>query len=115
MPYVLRAEDGRLIAVSEVPLEEGAEHLDSGDPELLTFLARATEADMAIEGDRFVASDLSFIRVIEDVIEALIRKGVLSLADLPPAAQAKLMGRRALRHWLAGVAGVVGDDGGKVI
>ncbi|HSV27903.1 MAG TPA: hypothetical protein VLL76_00050 [Candidatus Omnitrophota bacterium] len=111
MPYVLRDDNGQVVALSEVPLEEDAEELDSDDSEVLAFLTRATDSAMTIQGDRFLASDLAFIRVIEDVIEALIRKGVLTLADLPPAAQDKLMERRALRGWLAGVAGIVEDDG----
>ncbi|MEW5728558.1 MAG: hypothetical protein AB1918_12090 [Pseudomonadota bacterium] len=115
MPYVIRDEDGRVAALSEVPLEEDAEHLEPDDPEILAFFTRVTDADMTIEGDRFVASDLQFIRVIEDVIEVLIRKRVIALTDLPAPAQDKLMERRALRGWLAGVAGIVDDDGGKVI
>jgi len=114
MPYVLRDEEGTVVALSEVPLEEEAEVLAADDPEVAAFLARAADADITIQGDRFTASDLALIRVIEDVIEALVRKGVLSLADLPAAARDKLMARRALRGWLAGVAGIVEDDGGKL-
>lgn len=111
MPYVIRDGAGQLIALSEVPLEQGAEELDSDDPEVMALLARLADTDLTIAGDRFLASDIAFIRVIEDVIEALIRKGVLTLAELPPAARDKMMERRALRGWLAGVAGIVGDDG----
>lgn len=110
MPFVIRDETGRVAALSEMPLEEGAEHLPPDDPEVLAFFARIAEIDTAVEGDRFVTSDLQFIRVIEDVIETLIKKGVITLADLPRPAQDKLMERRALRGWLAGVAGIV-DDG----
>ncbi len=115
MPYVIRDDAGTVVALSEVPLDEAAEHLEPGDPEILAFFARVSDSDLAIEGDRFVASDLQFIRVIEDVIEVLIRKRVITVTDLPAAAQDKLMERRALRGWLAGVAGIVDDDGGKVI
>lgn len=111
MPYVLRDGSGRLIALSEVPLEEGAEELDSDDSEVLALIARLAETDLTIAGNRFLASDIAFIRVIEDLIEALIRKGVLGMSDLPPAARDKMMERRALRGWLAGVAGIVGDEG----
>lgn len=115
MPYVIRDEDGNVVAVSEVELEEEAEELPADDSEVLGFLTRIAEVDLTIQGDRFMASDLAFIRVIEDVVEALVRRGVLNLTDLPGPAQDKLMERRALRGWLAGVAGIVDDDGGKVI
>jgi len=74
-------------------------------------------ADGATEdvAERFAASDLAFIRVIEDVVEALVLKGAINMADLPEPAQRKLMGRRALRTWLGGLTGIADDDGGKVI
>lgn len=115
MPFVIRDENGRVAALSEIPLEAAAEHLEARDPEVLAFFARIAEADGVVEGDRFMASDLEFIRVIEDVVEVLIRKGVLALTDLPAEAQGKLMERRALRGWLAGVVGMIDDDGGKLI
>lgn len=116
MPYVIRDEDGQVVAVAEVPLDEDGEHLPAGDPQVLAFLTRSCEAEYAADGDAFVASDLSFIRVLEDLVEILLRRGVIALSDLPAPAQDKLMQRRALRHWLAGVAGVVDDgDSGKVI
>ena len=114
MPYVLRDQDGQVIAVSEVPLEEDAEELAPDDPEVLALLARTSDTELS-EDEAFVHSDLGFIRVLEDLVEVLIRKGVISLSDLPGPAQDKLMQRRALRHWLAGIAGLVDDDGGKVI
>lgn len=116
MPYVIRDGDGQVVALGEVPLDDRAEELPPGDPEVLALLSRTCEVDYAEGEDSFVASDLSFIRVLEDLVEVLIRRGVITLSDLPAAAQEKLMQRRALRHWLAGVAGVVDDsDGGKVI
>lgn len=114
MPYVLRDQDGQVVAVSEVPLNDDAEELPPDDPEVLALLARTSDTELD-EEEAFVHSDLGFIRVLEDLVEVLIRKGVISLSDLPAAAQDKLMQRRALRHWLAGVAGLVEDDGGKVI
>ena len=114
MPYVLRDEDGQVVAVSEVPLNDDAEKLPPDDPEVLALLARTSDTELS-EDEAFVHSDLGFIRVLEDLVEVLIRKGVISLSDLPGPAQDKLMQRRALRHWLAGVAGLVDDDDGKVI
>jgi hypothetical protein len=117
MPFVTRDQDGRLIAIAEFPLEGDAEELAPDDPEVVAFIDRTCQGVIDDSGDTpFVSADLAFIRVVEDLIEVLMRKGVLALPDLPPAAQEKLMSRRAMRHWLAGVAGIVDDGGeGKII
>jgi hypothetical protein len=117
MPFVTRDTDGRLIAIAEFPLEDGSEELPADDPEIVAFVARTCELAVEDAGETpFINADLAFIRVVEDLIEVLMRKGVLALTDLPAPAQEKLMSRRALRHWLAGVAGIVDDGGqGKII
>ena len=50
---------------------------------------------------RLAQSDSGMIRVIEDVLAALIAKGVLALADLPAAARQKIQDRAAARADLA--------------
>jgi len=49
-------------------------------------------------------SDAEFIRVLEDLIDTLIDRGVIRLTDLPPQALAKLqerkLTRKQLRHGL---------------
>ena len=50
----------------------------------------------------FTRMDADLIRVIEDLAFALIEKGALSLSDLPPQAQSKLLQRRGFRdRWQA--------------
>ncbi|MBC7906868.1 MAG: hypothetical protein H7Y60_09000 [Rhodospirillaceae bacterium] len=115
MPFVARDPDGQIVALSEVPLEDDAEHMGADHPELIAFVARTCPELMEAGGGAFVSSDLAFIRVMEDLVEVLIRKGVLALSDLPAPAQDKLMERRALRGWLAGVVGIVDENEGKVI
>ncbi|HTH17802.1 MAG TPA: hypothetical protein VL974_14180 [Magnetospirillum sp.] len=115
MPYVIRDENGNVVGVSAVPLDDAAEAVAPDSPEFLQFLTRACGAEEAGDDGTFTALDLAFIRVLEDLVEVLLRRGVVALSDLPAAAQDKLMQRRALRGWLAGVVGVVDDDDGKVI
>ena len=43
-------------------------------------------------------ADLDFIRVLEDLIDLLCRKGVINLNELPNDAAEKLRERRALRE-----------------
>ncbi len=98
MLYATRDENGRLVGLSEVPLEDGAEIMRPGDPDVVDFLTRVTAGGAMVSDDPFLASDLDFIRVIEDLVEVLLKKGILTLADLPEAARDKLMERRAMRH-----------------
>lgn len=46
-------------------------------------------------------SDTSLVRVLEDLIDALITRGVIQFTDLPDEAQAKLLERRENRVSLA--------------
>lgn len=56
-------------------------------------------------------SDQAMIRVLEDLIHALTDKGVLSITDLPEAAQAKLIGRSKARDVLGGTAaGLINEE-----
>lgn len=47
--------------------------------------------------DSLSQSDLALVRVIEDLIDTLIEKGLIQFTDLPSAAQAKLLSRRETR------------------
>lgn len=60
--------------------------------------------------DRLYASDLELIRVLEDLIDVLIGKGVIVLTDLPEAAQSKLAERRKLRSRLSDLGSIVTEQ-----
>lgn len=55
------------------------------------------------------------VRVLEDLINALIDKGVLRITDLPDSAQAKLAGRSRARNALGSTRLLVDDDDTGVI
>lgn len=54
--------------------------------------------------------DSDFIRVLEDLIDALIANGVLRLTDLPPQAMAKLSERKRTRRRLQGALDLIDDE-----
>ena len=95
MPYVKRDGDGRIAAVYQTAAEGAEEQITSDDEELREFLSGG-ESDAAAKRE-FMESDLGLARVLEDLIDLLIEKGVFMFTDLPPAAQQKLLGRRGLR------------------
>ena len=54
--------------------------------------------------------DVEFIRVLEDLIDALLANGTLRVTDLPPQAMAKLDQRKKIRQRLRGALDLIGDD-----
>jgi len=85
MPFVKRNDSGAIVAVFRHPVQEGLEELDARDPELNTYLYD-TVLDLAARKE-WIESDLGLVRVLEDLVQVLIEKGVLMYTDLPEAAQ----------------------------
>lgn len=92
MPYVYRNSDGRIISLSDEAPTVNGEELDLSDPEVLEFLQNAKK--------ELSSSDSDTIRVIEDLIDVLIRKKLILLTDLPVPAQQKLTERQRMRNEL---------------
>ncbi len=94
MPYVKRDGDGRIAAVYQAATEGAEELIAADDEELKQFL---TGGDQEASAKReFMESDLGLARVLGDLIDLLIEKGVFMFTDLPGAAQQKLLERRGL-------------------
>lgn len=103
--YVKRNAGGEIALVSRVATPDCMEFIAADEPEILAFLER--------EGDEHLRqlrnSDLDFVRVLEDVIELLIGKGVISFTELPEAAREKLMTRQSMRRQVNSVE-LLGDE-----
>lgn len=93
--FVRRNDHGEILAVSKVCTSEITEELPDDSPELALFLGGASQKDLGVTP--LQASDFETIRVLEDLIDLLIAKGVLTFTDLPEAAQDKLRRRQVLR------------------
>ena len=90
MPYVRRDAQGALVSLHR-DAEAGAhEWLDDDDAAVQAFVGRT-------QSDGFEQLDADFIRVLEDLIDALIRRQVINITDLPGAAQQKLFSRKGHR------------------
>lgn len=97
MPFIRRDPEGQIVAVSELATEGMLEEIAGDDPALASFLRRVRSGESALE-----ASDQGFIRVLEDVIDLLIDKGVIAMRDLPQDARDKIELRRRLRRQMQG-------------
>ena len=107
MFYVQRDAQGELIRVEAAAYAEATETLPADHHEI-----QAWYANEAVENSlkQLKQSDFEMIRVLDDLIQVLTRKGVISVTDLPPAAQAKLMDRNQAREALGGLSQLIDDD-----
>src|SRR5512136_3055395 len=112
MPYVERDQEGTVRALMATP-GACAEFLPAEHPEVLHFLSAAPGQVGDASGMEMLLSDLKMIRVIEDVIDLLIAKGVIIFSDLPVPVQQKILQKRGKREKLfGGSAGILGSDEG---
>ena len=109
MPFVRRDASGRISAVFAEVVEEGLEAVDATDPELARFLGHEAEEDEDVKKS-FQDADIAFIRVLEDLIDVLVNKGFIQLADFPEAARKKLMDRQGLRREYVYLASLFGPE-----
>jgi len=94
MFYVKKDETGKIIGVC-LNQEDGAEPAELTDPGVREFLAE---------------SDFDIIRVLEDLIDVLVNKNVISITDLPTSAQLKLLYRKNTRSFLDDSNPLLVDD-----
>ncbi|MDH3993839.1 MAG: tryptophan synthase subunit beta like protein [Gammaproteobacteria bacterium] len=105
MPFVKRNGQGAITAVSETSEAGFGEELAANSLELADFLGGVSGSDSDLG-----ATDLEFVRVLEDVVQLLIDKGVILFTDLPDSAQRKIMLRQQLRSKFSGKLDLIGDD-----
>jgi hypothetical protein len=91
MYYVLRDATGQISSLHREPVV-GAQVLPADHPDVRNFMGEGSETR------QFASLDASFLRVLEDLIDALIRRNVLCITDLPMEAQLKLFDRKHLRE-----------------
>ena len=105
MPFVKRDEQGEVIAVSQESGPGFTEKLGIDDRELVDFVSR-----IGGDGSTLAASDLDLIRVVEDVVELLIAKGLILFTELPEDAQQKIMRRQQMRSQAENLQDLISED-----
>lgn len=113
MVYVQRDGEGRLLRAASEPFEGMTETLAPESPELLSWLQTQETVQARLTALR--ESDLELVRVLEDVVDALVERGVIRYTDLPEAARRKLHERAETRAQLGGLSGLLGDEEQKLI
>ncbi len=108
MPYVVRNDEGQIIALHLRPSEATQEELRFDDSEVVEFIEENNK-NLQVQSD-LLSSDIEFVRVLEDLITCLIDKGTIRLTDLPAAAQDKISLRKALRHRMGDLSEIVSES-----
>jgi len=111
--YVKRDEKGRIEAVSQRAGPAFEEWVAPDHVELNGFLG---DLERGGPQGKLASTDLEMVRVLEDLIDVLVKKGVIHFTDMPEAAQHKLLERRNTRVNMRKGLNLVDfdDDGGAV-
>ncbi|MCD6525936.1 MAG: hypothetical protein J7K75_02955 [Desulfuromonas sp.] len=93
MVYVKRDDAGNIVAAGVEPGGDWTDEVASDSAELQQFTEK-----LSGQKDALTDSDLPMVRVLDDLIDVLVERGVLRFTDFPEDAQRKLFGRRSLRE-----------------
>lgn len=96
MPYVSRNPEGKIEAIFDRPGPDAKEKIALDSVELIEFLSH----DGLKEYTKHLLeeTDKSIIRVVDDLIQTLLKKHILMITDLPLPAQEKLLSRQEARE-----------------
>jgi len=97
MPYARRDAAGQITSLHREPGVDAAEFLPEDHADVRAFLGGGGAGDEGAD-ERFARLDADFVRVLEDVIDALINRNLINITDLPAEAQAKLFSRKSFRE-----------------
>jgi hypothetical protein len=107
MPYIRRNANAKIIELCDNPSAEAIEYLDPAEPEVQSYIEHP-QRNSRVKQD-LLSTDLETVRVLEDLIEVLLSKGVITAADIPDSAREKLDRRKQLRAVLR-ESPLVSDD-----
>jgi hypothetical protein len=107
MFYVERNTKGQIIAVRQNADKPGMESKHSVDDEILEFLGQEKTHDSILR--ILSAMDAGAIRILEDLIDLLVKKNIFMFTELPKDAQMKIQERRQLRQKI-GKETIIVDD-----
>ena len=106
-----RSPDGSVVALTRQSLsapdadDGGWEVASSDDPGVQEFLRGVSSKSQLLS-----QTDAGLARVLEDLIDVLINRGLIQFTDLPEPAQAKLLDRRQTRASMVQRLELLPDD-----
>jgi hypothetical protein len=107
MLYVERNAEGRIVALHKQADKAGFEQKMSIDEEVIAFLEGDSKVEALIHA--LTATDNDLLRILEDLIDLLVKKNIIMYTELPDKAQKKLQLRRHFRQNIAKSSIIVDD------
>lgn len=108
MLYVQRDGDGQVVRVESEPFDAMTGSAGPEDESVQRWLAQQEQVRSRLA--RLQRSDLEMVRVLEDLVDVLVTRGVIRYTDLPEPAQRKLEARAQTRAQLSGLGELLGDE-----
>lgn len=108
MPYISRDQHGAIIEMHQYPANDQAEWLDKNHPEVTAFLQQLNTISQAKA--KLASSDSEMARVIEDLVDLLIKKKCFNYLELPEAVQKKLGTRKAIREEMHHLGNLIDNE-----
>ena len=110
MPYVTRNKKGEITSIySALPPNAKAEWVTPEQmDEVINFLNASQSAEHSYTF--METSDLELIRVLDDLVELLCDKHLISFTELPETAQKKLGMRKQVRKSMESFSSLIDED-----
>jgi hypothetical protein len=108
MVFVSRNSQQKIIALYSDSGDNHNEEMSVNSEEVMGFL-RNLENTTPNYLD-LLQSDLEFIRVIDDLIEVLLKKNIITITDFPKPVLAKMMTRKGIRDQLSPFTDIIHTD-----
>jgi hypothetical protein len=109
MPYVIRDAEGKIVQVFKSPVTAATEEIALDSSEMKEFQSDQTANTVEALRRQLAETDLGMARLVEDLIDVLIGKGVIKFTELPAAAGAKYLERLSTRERMHAVKSIIVD------
>jgi hypothetical protein len=94
MLYATRNTQGKITGITDTPSAD-AEAIDKNHQDVKEFFS--LHDDDFTADSFFDESDIAIARILDDLVDLLVKKNVIMFTELPSAAQKKLLSRRLVR------------------
>jgi hypothetical protein len=108
IPFVKRNQAGEVIAAYAEAQPDAGEYLAPDSAELSPLVSAASAEAGTVQA--MTESDLDLVRVLEDLVNALLHKNVIQPTYLPEEARAKILQRQRMRGELDELTGLLVED-----
>lgn len=110
MPYVIRDANGKIVQVFEQPVTGRSEQISVESEEYRRYSDEHTAHSAEELRQQLAASDTGMARLVEDLVDVLINKGLIKFTDLPSAAGVKYLERQNARQRLHAYKNLIVDE-----